>query len=353
MRFYFFLLCAVMPALPLERPDVTFKVFQFPVNQIPRIDAKVDDWAMVPESYAIGIDQLKDTVNHTPLDRQDLDVKVKVGWVKGLNRLYFLYEAFDNYWDFRHPGLHNDIFEVVVDGDLSGGPFIKQMHPVKGYEPEQAHFTFHGVHAQNYHIFTPADHKDWALVWGCQPWIKRLPYANAAYDYKFKHGESGKLTLEFYITPFDYAAYEGPERSVESKLWENKTIGLSWSVLDYDNDQAKSYRGFWNLSHKTSMYGNASDLVAFKLMPLEPSLQKALEVEWSFQVLDMDRRQVAFHDDSHGATSWKWEFGDGQTSADQHPLHRYEKAGEYVVTLFAEGAGGKSRLTKVWDVVLR
>ncbi len=353
MRFCFFLLFLALPVLSLERPGVTFPIFQFPANRIPRIDAKVDDWAIVPARYAIGMDQLEDTVNHTPLDRQDLDVTVKVGWVKGLNRLYFLYEAYDNYWDFRHPDLHNDIFEVVVDGDLSGGPFIKQMHPVKGYDPDQAHFTFHGVHAQNYHIFTPADHKDWAMVWGCQPWIKRLPYANAAYDYQFKHGESGKLTLEFYITPFDYAAYEGPERSVESKLWENKTIGLSWSVLDYDDDQAKSYRGFWNLSHKTSMYGNASDLVAFKLMPLEPSLQKPLEAEWSFQVLDMDRRQVAFHDDSRGATSWKWEFGDGLTSTDQHPVHRYEKAGEYVVTLFVEGAAGKSRLTKVWDVVLR
>ena len=353
MRFCFLLLCLELPTLSLERPEVTFPVFQFPANRIPRIDAKVDDWAIVPARYAIGMDQLQDTVNHTPLDRKDLDVTVKVGWVKGLNRLYFLYEAYDNYWDFRHPDLHNDIFEVVVDGDLSGGPFIKQMHPLKGYDPDQAHFTFHGVHAQNYHIFTPAGHKDWAMVWGCQPWIKRLPYANAAYDYRFKHGESGKLTLEFYITPFDYAAYEGPERSVESKLWENKTIGLSWSVLDYDDDQAKSYRGFWNLSHKTSMYGNASDLVAFKLMPLEPSLRKPLEVEWSFEVLDMDRRQVAFHDDSRGATSWKWEFGDGLTSTDQHPVHRYEKAGEYVVTLFIEGASGKSRLTKVWDVVLR
>ncbi len=334
----------------LERPETNFRVFQFPANRIPRIDGKTADWAMVPESYSIGMDQLQDTVNHTPMNRKDLDVKVKVGWVKGLNRLYFLYEAYDNYWDFRHPDLHNDIFEVVVDGDLSGGPFIKQMHPVKTYDPNEAHFTFHGVHAQNYHIFTPADHKDWAMVWGCQPWIKNLPYANAAYDYNFKHGESGKLTLEFYITPFDYAAYEGPERSVESKLWENKKIGLSWSVLDYDDDQAKTYRGFWNLSHKTSMYGNASDLVAFQLMPLE---QPVFDADWSFTVLDMDRRQVAFHDDSRGAAQWKWEFGDGKTSAEQHPVHRYEKPGEYVVTLYVEGPAGKSRRTKVWDVVLR
>lgn len=58
-----------------------------------------------------GIDQ------HDPTD---LDVTVKVGWVKGLNQLYFLYEATDNYWDFFHDDLHNDIFEVVIDADRSG-----------------------------------------------------------------------------------------------------------------------------------------------------------------------------------------------------------------------------------------
>jgi hypothetical protein len=48
----------------LERPDVEFKIFQFPANQIPRIDGQADDWSMVPQSYAIGGDQLKDTVNY-------------------------------------------------------------------------------------------------------------------------------------------------------------------------------------------------------------------------------------------------------------------------------------------------
>ena len=56
---------------------------------------------MVPDSYAIGMDQLVDDTNKDRKpDPKDLDVKVKVGWVKGLNRLYFLYEAYDNYWDF-------------------------------------------------------------------------------------------------------------------------------------------------------------------------------------------------------------------------------------------------------------
>ncbi|MDP9170296.1 MAG: PKD domain containing protein, partial [Acidobacteriota bacterium] len=90
------------PATAVERPDITFKVFQFPANAIPRIDGSTADWDMVPDDYAIGIDQLFDTEggHGAKFDRKDLDVKVKVGWVKGLNRLYFLYEAYDNYWDF-------------------------------------------------------------------------------------------------------------------------------------------------------------------------------------------------------------------------------------------------------------
>jgi hypothetical protein len=354
MKLIFCVAAFAIQIFALERPGVEFKVFQFPADRIPQIDGNAADWSVVPDSYAIGSDQLKDTVNNNPLDRKNLDVKVKVGWVKGLNRLYFLYEAYDNYWDFKSNDLHNDIFEVVVDGDLSGGPFIKQMHPLKGYDPNQAHFTFHGVHAQNYHIFTPAEGKDWTMVWGCQPWIKNLPYANAAYKYNFKHGESGKLTLEFYITPFDYAAYEGPERSVESKLSENKIIGMSWSILDYDDEKAEKYNGFWNLSHKTTMYGNASDLVAFRLMPIEATLRKPIEADWSFHIIDMDRKLVAFKDESYGPiTSWRWEFGDGKSSPDRHPIHQYDKPGEYVVTLYVEGPKGKAKRSKVWDIVLR
>jgi hypothetical protein len=337
------------------RTDTTFRVFQFPADKIPRIDGDKDDWKLVPETYAIGTDQLvDDNGNHKKPDKKTLDVKVKVGWVKGLNRLYFLYEADDNYWDFARYNLFHDIFEVVVDGDLSGGPLIDRFHPNKKLDPWEAYFSFHGVHAQNYHIFTPAKGMDWALAWGSQPWIKELPYANAAYNYNFKSGEKGKLILEFYITPFDYAGAEGPERAVESKLYENKLIGLSWAVLDYDDAKSEKQDGFWNLSRKHTMYGNASELVHFRLMPLEANLQKTIEAKWTFTVLDMDRRLVAFQDNSSGKiTSRKWDFGDGQTSTEQHPVHQYKQAGKYIVTLEIEGPEGKTQLTKVWDVALK
>jgi hypothetical protein len=332
-----------------------FKVFQFPPNMIPRIDGDSTDWNVVPADYVVGMDQLRDdTGKHSKVDPQNLNIQVKVGWVRGLNRLYFLYVASDNYWDFSMPDLHNDTFELIVDGDQSGGPFIDRFHPNKELSPMDAFFSFHGVHAQNYHIFTPAVGKDWALEWGSQPWIKDLPYANAAYHYDFKSGGAGKLTLEFWITPFDYAGAEGPVRAVKSVLTENKNVGLSWAIIDYDDVNSKDNNGFWNLSKEHTMYGNASYCLPFKLMPLEDRFKKAIDAHWTFKVVDMNRRLVAFTDESTGQiNSWKWDFGDGSTSTDQHPIHQYQNPGKYVVVLWVEGPKGKSRFSRVWDVALK
>jgi len=376
---YRWLLCVlflmIFPASALERPEVTFKIFQFPANMIPRIDGNDDDWAMVPDSYAIGMDQLEDTEapggHGTDRDPKDLDVKVKVGWVKGLNRLYFLYEASKGYWDFSRPDLHNDIFEVVVDGDVSGGPLIDIYHrdvwtqqavgDMSKLDPRisssDAYYAQQGAEAQNYHIFTPAEGKDWTMDWGCAQYTKDLPYANHAYNYNFKPGQSGKLILEFWITPFDYAGCEGPERAVESVLTENKLIGLSWAVIDY-NDPTSNKRKFWNLSHKQTFFGNASDLVGFRLMPLEPQFRKPIDAQWSFKVVDAEQRLVAFKDTSYGQiTGWKWDFGDGTSSTEQNPIHQYKdrpgREGNYTVVLTVTGPAGESHLGKVWGVHVR
>ncbi|MCB0746446.1 MAG: PKD domain-containing protein [Ignavibacteriae bacterium] len=331
----------------------SYKIFQFPSDQIPRIDGNADDWSMVSDSYTIGMDQLwDDSGKHEKADPVNLDVKVKVGWVKGMNRLYFLYEAFDDYWDFSLPDLHNDTFELVVDGDQSGGPFIDRFHPNKDLKIMDSYFSFHGVHAQNYHIFTPAEGKDWTLVWGSQPWIKELPYANSACKYNFKPGDSGKLTFEFWITPFDYAGND-PDRAVESILTEGKEVGLCWAVIDYDDVNNEKNNGFWNLSKEHTMYGNASYFLPFRLMPLEQQYRAEIKSIWDFKIVDMNRRLVAFIDQSEGQIdSWEWDFGDGTTSKEQNPIHQYQDAGKYIVVLWVEGPAGKSRHSKVWDVAL-
>lgn len=361
------ILLAASAASALEKPDITYPVFQFPRDRIPRIDGDASDWAMVPESYVVGLDQMHNEAKTPPAaGAKTLAVRVKVGWVAGLNRLYFLYEAEDDYWDFAAPDLHNDTFEVMVDGDASGGVFgdpgntslwtpehvgTAAATPDPRLSPADRKWAIHGVHAQNYHIFTPAVNKDWALAWGAPTWTKEFPWANAAQSFAFKPGESGKLTLEFWLTPFDYAGPEGPPRAVESVLAENKIIGLSWIVIDYDGP---SPRGFWVLSPKRTSFGDASELCAFKLMPLEPALQPKLAAQWSWSVVDLDRRLVAFHDRSIGTiTSWHWDFGDGASSSEQHSQHAYAKPGNYVVILDVAGPAGTARHSKVWDVQLK
>ncbi len=65
----------------------------------------------------------------------------------------------------------------------------------------------------------------------------------------------------------------------------------------------------------------------------------------------MDGNNIQFEDYSMGnPTAWQWNFGDGASSAEQNPLHQYEEAGEYIVTLEIEGEDCSSA-TEMWILV--
>ena len=42
---------------------------------------------------------------------------------------------------------------------------------------------------------------------------------------------------------------------------------------------------------------------------------------------------VVFHNYSHHDSAYLWIFGDGMTSTEEHPYHKYEKPGSYTVSL--------------------
>jgi hypothetical protein len=243
---------------------VTYRVFQFPDGQVPKIDGDPSDWKIVPKGYVIDGSHLEDTVmgNGPNMRAEDLAVEVTVGWSPKTNRLYFLYLMYDDMHNFNFE--RGDIFEVVVDADHSGGRY----HSFDDVD-EPAEERLKSTTTQNYHVFTPpAAGKAWAWVWGTQQWLIEKPWAEHAYRYDFGFKEAGPLTLEFSITPFNYASFRGPEFSAVHQLVEGEVFGLSWSVLDYDEDD-KRYEGFWNLSHHTRMDYTADLLPNFKLMPVE------------------------------------------------------------------------------------
>lgn len=49
---------------------------------------------------------------------------------------------------------------------------------------------------------------------------------------------------------------------------------------------------------------------------------------------------VLFSDNSQGAHVWLWDFGDGNTSSENAPLHAYAEPGEYQVILYVESDAG-------------
>jgi len=68
------------------------------------------------------------------------------------------------------------------------------------------------------------------------------------------------------------------------------------------------------------------------------AIQRAPRASFSFQRVD---NQVAFTDTSTGGpTSWQWDFGDGNSSTQQNPVHTYAAAGSYIVVLTVSNAVG-------------
>lgn len=55
---------------------------------------------------------------------------------------------------------------------------------------------------------------------------------------------------------------------------------------------------------------------------------------------EADGLEVTFTNKSTNATSFSWDFGDGETSTDQNPVHTYDAYGVYTVKLSATGDGG-------------
>lgn len=55
---------------------------------------------------------------------------------------------------------------------------------------------------------------------------------------------------------------------------------------------------------------------------------------------------VKFTDLSENATGWYWDFGDGSTSTDQNPIHKYLTEETYTVKLTATNSAGGDTITK-------
>jgi len=339
--------------LPPIGPRV-YECFQFPDNRLPTIDGDLTDWEIVGDGYAQDTYQLIEYNRQLgrKYDFRDFDMRVRTGYSVSANRIYVAVERWDDYHNFdrvtkdRAELGNDDIFELVVDADRSGGDFI--------FSPTMSHLK--STHAQNYHIYSHERDGAHVWVWGDQDWLGELPHSKWASRYDGSHGSAGISTLEFWVTPFNYADPSGAERSALASLAEGDTLGLSYAVLDRDDEEERVVK-FWALADTVLMYRNADFLPDFILAPLEESLEKLPVVDFRSHAPDVRHpRTVHFVNTTKGfkggGTGLLWTFGDGTTSAENDPLHRFDKPGRYTVTLEVRNNWGVHRKRKVDYVVL-
>lgn len=75
------------------------------------------------------------------------------------------------------------------------------------------------------------------------------------------------------------------------------------------------------------------------------SIQRLPVADFTFNVSGLT---VVFDDTSTGRpTSWRWNFGDGNTSTLQNPTHTYASAGTFTVTLTARNSLGEDTRSKI------
>ncbi len=63
--------------------------------------------------------------------------------------------------------------------------------------------------------------------------------------------------------------------------------------------------------------------------------------------------QVAFEDASRGpVVAWDWDFGDGNISTEQHPVHTYAEMGEYTVRLMVTDNNGNFDIKEIVNLIV-
>ena len=108
----------------------------------------------------------------------------------------------------------------------------------------------------------------------------------------------------------------------------------TWSDLSYP---VKIYNepGDYDVSLMAILYCGNDTLINSQTMNIV--LPCLITAAFSYDIRGLE---VTFTNNSSGATTFLWDFGDGKTSAEINPVHDYEEIGDYEVMLAAGGDHG-------------
>lgn len=150
--------------------------------------------------------------------------------------------------------------------------------------------------------------------------------------------ESVRTSVAVTVTPAPVIRLSGP-----SEFCEGLAVTLSVDDEGYNYIWSDGAQGINNEVSTTGSYTatlQSGDLECIS-SPVEVTVHPNPVVAFNTatEVIHAGS-DVEFVNDSEGATSWLWDFGDGSTSTEENPVHIYAAADNYYVTLTATSDEG-------------
>ncbi len=243
--------------------EKNFVALQVPISdsgvQNLEVNGDLSEWDNVPSAFWTTHDDLTEFVTGTQgePDAGNLAERIIIGWSPETNFIYVMEEKFDQLW-YGQGEDNNDLLELVIDADHSGGQFY-------GGELSE---RFYSAEAQNWKtVFDAPDSP--IVLWGGGIWAAVEPYAGLGWNVDGEDGGPATLWAESWFTPFDDLPGDstGPDddRVIIHDLTEGEVIGFGMAIQDDDNGPGAGYNGYWVHTGDVNVYLTADALVDYTL----------------------------------------------------------------------------------------
>ena len=225
-----------------EASERVFPLFELTDEDVALIDIKdgsIEEWKdIVGEPTVTALEFRTDSQWHE-YDPASMDFRIWLAWHGGTNRIYGAMERADDIYinDFdRHdpngllaiPQNHDSYIRFAVDGDASGGDYLRIDGQAQSYE------ILAEVYDNGPHVYVHGGVE--------KSWYMKPPFADGGGG---TAGENPVISVtEFYVTPYDYFLRNGPEKCVVSELYRGKSIGFAIWVVDIDAKQPSAPRSY-------------------------------------------------------------------------------------------------------------
>ncbi|AZQ63796.1 PKD domain-containing protein [Flammeovirga pectinis] len=192
---------------------------------------------------------------------------------------------------------------------------------------------------------------------------------NGTKHVKFENGKATTLSQEITVKPntvYILSAFSLAPNTNGQDKWDNAWLGIEKE--NGDKVEIKYFRNFWNRKSlqftteentskikifftNANVGSNAKEILLdqIELRETLPLFVEAVAPIANFMMeISTEEGIVQFKDESEGTVAaWEWDFGDENYSTKQHPIHTYQEAGTYTVTLIVKNNGGTSSTSKM------